>query len=283
MTRAKPAATVIMTKGTAVGMPIMAVEQFGKGRTMGFASDVTFFWGTFHNRAWGPPESAVPVVPNTASGDARTTPAPFYNNAYFRRFWIHAMHWLAEGSLRAHGSDFTAGTPLVTWTTGASLPVHASCGDESLLTKLAGGVCTAEVTGIRSTRTRLRFDSRAGRFEGFLPHPGELPAECEVVVEAPAPGDSGKRRATFKVRSPAADVELAGPVAKPEALEPLAAITGGRVLYSAADTVAWLSERRAQLAASGNLARTPAWDHAWILAGVLGLLSVEWLIRRLYS
>ncbi|MES2707820.1 MAG: glutamine amidotransferase [Verrucomicrobiota bacterium] len=281
--RAKPAATVIMRQGKADAMPVMAVQPFGKGRTMGFASDVTFYWGTLHNRAWGPPETAVPVEPEVKDPVYKKTPAKFYNNGYFRRFWIHAMRWLTEGSLRAKGDDFTAGTSRLTWTRGTRLPVTALSADASVMAQLAKGICTAEVSGVRGSRVRLRFDAGTRRFEGQLAWPANPPEECTVVVEASAPGLAGKKRATFTVRLPVTDLELSEPDAKPEVLAALAKATDGAVPRSPAAAAAWLASRQRAAEAVSTLVESPSWSQPWLLVAVLLLLSAEWLVRRIYG
>jgi uncharacterized membrane protein len=283
VSRAKPAATVIMRQHDAEGMPIMAVQSFGKGRTMGFASDVTFFWGTLHNRGWGPPDLAVPLDPNTQHGEARTTPAAFYNNAYFRRFWIQAMRWLAEGSLRLHGASFQASTPAVSWLPGASLPIHASTGDEAMLSKLAQGTCTAAVDGRPDTRTSLRFNHRTRRFEGILAPASQLPAEGEIVVEARAPGLATPQVARFPIRTASADIERATPSARPEPLALASTATGGITFQSAAEVVNWIRSSPTSLVEAGLAVKRPAWDRGPLLAALLALLGVDWLLRRFFS
>lgn len=284
VTRAKPAATVIMRQGAADAMPIMAVQSFGKGRTMGFASDVTFYWGTFHNRAWGPPETAVPVsAAEEKDPAAKTTPAKFYNNGYFRRFWVHAMRWMTEGSLRAKGDDFTAGTSRLTWTRGTKLPVTALSADESVMAKLARGSCTAEISGLRGSRIRLQLNAATRRFEGQLAWPANPPEEATVVVEASAPGMPAKKRATFTVRLPVTDAELAEPDARPDVLTALAKATGGAVLSSPAAGATWLSGQEHKAEAASTQVQLPSWSQPWLLAAVLLLLTVEWVVRRVYG
>jgi hypothetical protein len=102
-------------------------------------------------------------------------------------------------------------------------------------------------------------------------------------VEAAGPGVPGKRSATFKIRAPLEDLELAEPAARPDLLEPVAKITGGKVLASAADVSAWLKDRRVQIESRGDLLRTPLWDRTALLLSVILLLSADWLLRRFYS
>jgi hypothetical protein len=152
-----------------------------------------------------------------------------------------------------------------------------------MLTKLAGGTCTAEVAGARQTRTTLRFESVAGRFEGQVPFVADLPAECEIVVEASAPGFTNKQRASFKIRNPNADLELLEPAAKPDVLTALATSTGGKPCASAGEVVGWIQARQTTALQAANLLHLPLWDRASILSLLLGLLVTEWFIRRILS
>ncbi len=276
--RAKPAATVVMRMDDADGAPVIAVQPFGKGRTMAFTSDVTFLWGTLHNRAWGPPETAVEMIPQHYDNKP-TSPTPV-NNAYYRRFWQRAVHWLAENSVRVKGSLFEASTPYLAWPGRAPLTVHAATPDESMMTRLSTVPCMAQIRGLPETRTRLVWDAAARRFTGALARPASLPAEVIVDVEAVDPMDRETRKASFTVSAPRTDPESAEPAARPDVLARLAEATGGKVLRSAGEAAAWLDERETAMNAPDRVGSMPAWDRAWVLAAVLLLLSADWMIRR---
>jgi uncharacterized membrane protein len=280
--RAKPAATVLMQMNDATGQPLIAVQPFGKGRTMAFTSDITFQWGTLHNRAWGPSETADASIAISEFGPRPANAAPF-NNGYYKRFWQRSIRWLAENSIRAKGAQFEASTPYLAWPGKSPLPIHAAGPDESMMARLSGVPCVAHIRGISGTRLRLKWDAAAHRFEGLMPRPPGLPDEAIIEVEARDPLAREPRTASFTVRAPHTDPESAEPSARPDVLEALAKATGGKVLHSAAGAAAWLDERTAVLNAPERSGARPAWDRMWVLAAVLLLLSSDWLLRRLTS
>lgn len=290
--RAKPAATVLMRMEDDSGVPIIAVQPFGKGRTMAFTSDVTFMWGTEHNRNWGPPdgEQAASVQqlvrPNNLAQleEAPSEGASFgFNNSYYRRFWQRAVRWLGENSVRLQGSGFQVTTPYLQWPTGQPLPLAAASPDEALMSRLARTPCIAQVRGNPATRTRLAWDEASRRFLGSIPRPNDLPEEAVIDVEVRDPLARSTLNASLSVRAPRTDPEATEASANPQLLASLAATSGGSVLHTAEDAAAWLKASQQQAESPASTGRKPAWDRAWALATVLGLLCAEWLIRRVYS
>jgi uncharacterized membrane protein len=290
--RAKPAATVLMRMEDESGVPIIAVQPFGKGRTMAFTSDVTFMWGTEHNRNWGPPDGV--SDPSSTRMRRRTNfvqreePLPEgaslgFNNSYYRRFWQRAVRWLGENSVRVQASGFQVTTPSLEWTAGQPLPLAAASSDEGLMSRLARMPCLAQVRGRPATRTRLEWDEASRRFLGSLPRPNDLPEEVEIDVEVRDPLVRSTLQASLSVRAPRTDPEVTQASANPQLLASLAATSGGNVLHTADDAVAWLNQSRQQADSPAATGRKPAWDHGWVLATVLGLLSAEWLLRRFFS
>jgi uncharacterized membrane protein len=290
--RAKPAATVLMRMEDDSGVPIIAVQPFGKGRTMAFTSDVTFMWGTEHNRNWGPPDgdtnqSFGPMRrPNNLARQEDTLPEGAslgFNNGYYRRFWQRAVRWLGENSVRVQASGFQVTTPALEWAAGQPLPLAAASPDEGLMSRLARMPCIAQVRGKPATRTRLDWDEASRRFLGSLPRPNDLPEQTDIDVEVRDPLTRSTLQATLSVRAPRSDPESTQASANPQLLASLATTSGGKVLHTADDAVAWLNDTRQQTDNPAATGRKPTWDHAWALATVLGFLSAEWLLRRLHS
>jgi uncharacterized membrane protein len=279
--RAKPAATAVMRMDNAAGAPVIAVQPFGKGRTMAFTSDVTFLWGTRHNRAWGPPESAVPIIDENY-GAKPDSPTPV-NNSYYRRFWQRTIRWLAENSVRVKGAQFEASTPYLAWPGQSPLPVFAATPDESMMTRLSTSPCFAQIQGMNGTRTRMTWDAVSHRFTGAIPKPASLPEEITVEVEAQDPQQHEKRKAVFTLRVPQSDPETSDPSARPDILAALAEVSGGRVLHSAGEASSWLTARTEKLNSPERAGVMPAWDRTWVMASVLLLLTADWLIRRFQS
>lgn len=280
--RAKPAATVLMRMEDESGVPLIAVQPFGKGRTMAFTSDVTSAWGSVHNTNWGPPEGE-PTGAQQAGGSQPFESSQYFNNSYYRRFWQRAVRWLGENSVRVKASSFEASTPFLQWPAGQPLPVHAAGPDDGLMSRLSGQPCVAQVRGLPSTRVKLAYDKAAQRFSGLLPRAGDLPEEVIVDVEARDPLTGSAVTASLEIRAPRTDPESSAPSARPDILAALAETTGGDVLRSPVDAAAWLRHATRESVSPSAAGRRPSWDRLWALLTVLSLLSADWLLRRLSS
>lgn len=264
--RAKPAAAVLMRMNGEEGAPIIAVQPFGKGRTMAFASDITAQWGTDHNRAWGPQDGRDPASP--------------FNNGYYRRFWQRAIRWLAENSIRAKGPRFELTTTALEWVAERPLPLFAAGPDEGQMSRVADLPCTVQVRGMPDTRTRLAWDAAARRFTGSMPRPPGLQGEAVIEAQVRDPLTRTLLTGTLAVLAPRDDPERASPSARPDLLTALAAESGGAVLHSATEAAEWLANGEKASMSPDAAGRKPAWDHAWVLALILVLLSADWAIRR---
>jgi hypothetical protein len=101
---------------------------------------------------------------------------------------------------------------------------------------------------------------------------------CEIEVLA---RDAGKEvsRATTKVKILPDLHEFREPRPRPEVLERLAQAAGGKVLHGADDLVNLLSGLPA---APGDslVTRQPVWDSPLLWLVMLGLLAIEWSLRR---
>jgi hypothetical protein len=123
---------------------------------------------------------------------------------------------------------------------------------------------------------------------------GELPAQDPVLTTGLQPGavaptreievtatHGGKEiaRAFSKVIIVPDAREFLDPKPRPEALETLAAAAGGSVLHSAGDITALLADMPTS-EGDAMVARQPLWDGPWVWGVILGLLAVEWSLRR---
>jgi hypothetical protein len=73
--------------------------------------------------------------------------------------------------------------------------------------------------------------------------------------------------------------ELQNPMPNPQAMSRLATLSGGQVLPDAAALAAVLRELP-RSEGPPVVKKTPLWDSAWLLALLVGLLTIEWLGRR---
>ena len=288
--RLKPAATVLATSvepipNLGAAMPIFAVQSYGKGRTFAFSPDTTADWGRDFERLWG-------------EGD----------NRYFRRFWRNLVQWLCENS-QAGSRRVLAETDRVLYRAGQPVVITARTFNEQ-----------AEETTDYDVRAELSRPAPGGPAGGGAGNPvpilfvanrsgqgytGTLDSQelAELAEEAVGRRDAGAEESSATLMRRTIDVvasqagreigrvsvpiqilpdlhELARPQSRPETLHTLARLTGGQVL----DTPAQLADLLRQLPATTGeslVSQQPLWDRSWILATLLGLLALEWSLRRL--
>ena len=276
--RLKPAATVLATTVEPIPnigreMPIFAAQPYGKGRTFAFSPDTTADWGRDFERLWG-------------EGD----------NRYFRRFWRNLVRWLCENS-QAGSRRVLAGTDRVLHRAGQPIELTARTLDEQAQETTAYEV-SAELQGPGPGAGRrplwqvplglnasgkgfaATLDSRelAGLLDGASAGSETLAAGTLDVVASQQGREVGRTSVSLQILP---DLhELLRPQPRPESLSPLAEQTGGQVLT----TPTQLADLLRQLPATDGeslVSRQPLWDRPWVLATLLGLLAVEWSLRRL--
>jgi uncharacterized membrane protein len=270
MQRLKPAATALAFSATEIPqagiMPIFAAQPYGKGRTFAFAPDTTADWGRYFESQWG-------------EGD----------NRYFRRFWRNIVRWLSENSV-AGNKRLQVETDRVIYRAGQPIVLTAHAFDEQFkettdyhlqaTVKTAQKVSTPLAVGESGVAYHGELDSR------LLAAPqGEPERESAVLptreIEVIA-SKSGKEiaRATAKVQILPDVKELLHPRAQPDNLKRLASAADGLVLHNAGE-IADLLEEIPSNAGDAIVTRQPLWDSTWLWLLIVGLLGIEWVLRRL--
>jgi uncharacterized membrane protein len=312
MQRLKPAATALGYSATPIPninaiMPVFAAQPYGRGRTFAFAPDTTVDWGRLFESQWG--EIASPANQGQSQQAAGQQVAG-RDNRYFRRFWRNLVRWLSENST-AGNKRLQIETDRVIYHTGEPIAITARAFDEKLRETIAYDL-TGQVksrgpapakdprgneTAAKDTQTKPRGDrvpltptasgkSYAGQMDSLAlaaPLDGAanesllLPTrEIEVVARHE---EKEIARASTKVQILPDLHELSHPRPRPEVLEKLAQDAGGTVLRFPGDVEHLLSQMRAT---AGDSVPTlqPLWDRALVWFLILGLLAVEWSLRR---
>jgi uncharacterized membrane protein len=243
----RPGASVLATTQTATGatVPLVAVQRYGRGRTMVFSGEASWRWRML-------------------------MPA---NDRSYETFWRQAARWLAGDSPDPVSVTAPAGSG-----EGLSVPVHVSVRDE-------------EFSPVGDADVQIAMRGPDGAVH-------ELPAtrdpaaagELSASWRAGAPGiyrvTAEARRGSKTLGDGEAYVLVGG--TDPEAIDPrlnepllrrLAERSGGAYVRAAdADRVGdLLRAGRAQLR---PLAYRDLWNNAWSLALIVGLLTIEWVLRR---
>jgi len=244
----KPAALVLAESGSS--QPLLAVLSLGAGRTMAFAGDSTWRW-CMHG-----------------FGEAH------------KRFWRQVVLWLARKDESQEGNvwvklserrlspnqrvEFTAGANLAT-----GEPVKdAAFQGEALLPD-----------GSRRSLALVKAGEQAtGSF-----HDTRTPGDYAIQVSA---NESGKPLGTSRARFVVVeeDLELDNASADATLLDSLAAMTGGKSL--APEELPKLIERMTQqtehLVVQTETKET-FWDSWPFFLAVVGLLGIEWYLRKRWS
>jgi uncharacterized membrane protein len=273
--RLKPAATALGYSVESLpniggSMPIFAAQPYGRGRTFAFAPDTTVDWGRDFESKWG-------------EGD----------NRYFRRFWRNLVRWLGENAVRGN-HRVLAETDRVIYGAGEPIVVTARAwddnGNETFEYDLRAEVkfpTTAAASSAASTTPlaavangkgyRTELDS--GLLAGTAANDTATMIPRSIDVVATRQGvEVGRDSITIQIIP---DLhELTRPQSRPETLQTLAEMTGGRVVTSPND-IADLLAKLPQIEGESLISREPLWNKTWLLATILTLLSIEWTLRRL--
>ena len=244
---ARPGAVVLAAASASGGamFPIVAVQQYGRGRSMVFGGEASWRWRMM-----------------AASTDRS-----------HEFFWRQTARWLAESS-----PDPVAISAPDAPQPGDSVAIDVDARDAAFA-PVADAVVNATVErpgGDRQPLTFRRVVSPAGRFTStFRPERAGL---YHVRAEAARAGSplGGSDRWIYVGGG---DREFGDPRLNEGFLRRAARESGGRYVRAsdAARLMAWLQE-----AARQNTAPVPAdlWDKPWVLGVLVLLLSVEWGLRR---
>lgn len=272
MERAKPGAQVLAYADNAPqgfdGDVLLAVQEVGRGRTMAFTSDTTRSWGADFETLWGEPRN--PKWPVTEDNcDSR----------YYRRFWVNAIRWLAAGRASRTNPpvllDLSASYVTPGATATASVRVHDQAQREvtdAQVTLFAGSGSSSNAVGV------ARFDParRAYVAPVTLQRPGTF-----VVSAVARRGDESLGVDRQLLVAETVDPELADLQARPTVMEALAREGEGSA-HRVSDTdprgleALWRDLPRPWV----EFHRKSLWDRPLHLALLLGLLVLEWSLRR---
>jgi hypothetical protein len=241
----KPLAIVLAAAKDQEGPVLLAYQRYGQGKTLSLNASGQWRWSF---RETGQEESEVA----------------------YGRFWISLLQWLMSGSQFLPGADVALTSARRYYSSEQPMQFLISTRNvdraiyQPHLT-ISGGKQAVEV------EPRQRGESFVAEAGPFAPgtyriilrnnvgKPTELAQDVEVVS------------ASLEKRELSAD---------PDTMRKLAEISGGAVVKQ--DEVARMSEvvRRWEAARQIGHRQQSIWDRWWWMAGMLGLLGLEWWLRR---
>jgi hypothetical protein len=270
--RAKPGAVVLLehpSSRTAYGPDIvLAVQDVGRGRTMAFTSDTTADWGEFFESIWG--EKINGFLPlNTANCDSR----------YFKQFWLNSVRWLAahkfdyENNLVGLELDNTYCAP------NSELPIRVRAQDrQGKEIRDAEATLTLSSLG-RSPHSEIaRFDETTHAYLATV----KLPGDGKFLLSAKVRFKDGRTGEDQQVIvGEQTDLETQDVRANPANLSNISRWSGGKTLALHNDSKQTITAIVGDAKpATIEYQRTSLWDKPWLLAVVIGLLTLEWVLRR---
>jgi uncharacterized membrane protein len=277
---------------SATGQPAIVAGQYGRGRTMAMAMPITSPWANDFLLKWG-------------DGDAK----------YYGKFWRNAIYWLTESSsigrrrlvVTADKKFYRPGETILL--TAAAFDEGANQTGSYTITSMIEPQTSlndldTDYSPIRWPDGRPRQGGETGPFiawgeEFDLPRtdtPGgkpvfslELPiadaltvgsASQSLRVELTAMEDS------TQVDSTSLDIQILhdpfeqqNPFPNHELLASIAKHSGGQVITDSAQLADVLRDVPMK-AGVPTVKKTPLWSTWWLWSWLLGLLSMEWIWRR---
>lgn len=252
--REKPAATVLMRHANpamtgATGPHVLLATQFvGAGRTAFLGFNSTWRW--------------------VRSGEQ-----------YYARFWVQTIRYLMEGKLLGGRQRGTLATERERYELGESIVVTLRALNERY-EPLVAEQCELVVESSEHPQRRVPLTpvpGRDGHFQGrFI---ADRSGGLRLSVTLPeARGDAAPIVHELVVEQP--DIELRQPAMRRDNLQRLAELAGGK--YLDMDEAAAIPDAIADCSESVILRERPLplWDNGWVFAGIVGLLTLEWIMRK---
>ena len=258
---AKPAATVLATYEKR-SMPIIAVQPYGRGRSMAFTSDAAGGWGEKYQTEWG-------------EGDGER------DNRHYRRFWVNAIRWLAENSLAEHRTPLLASTSAVSCRPGERVTVRVRRWKLDEASRLRGMEVTASVSGALQSTRPLQLNPAEGAFVGTVEIPRSLKGnDAEILIKAVGADGKSAGEDRVYVRLSRLSLELSEPAADHDTLRELADLTGGRVVTDVSDAIELVEKGCLAKEEAARQYTVPVWDRWWAWLALTLLLALEGFHRR---
>jgi uncharacterized membrane protein len=243
----RPGASLLaMTSAPGGGLrPLLAVQRYGSGRSMIFAGDGTWRWQMLR-----------PIEDLT-----------------YETFWRQVARWLSASAADPVSVTATGGQALGDV---VRLDVQARTPEYKPVVDATVGLRTTDPAGRSAELDAALADGASGRYAGEFRPDQRGVYRVEAVVRA---GGTELGRATDWVLVGGADFELTDPRLNEAVLDRVASATGGR--YLAPDDL----EDLPQLLRSRAPSQAPPitrdlWHTSWLFGLLIGLLAVEWTLRR---
>lgn len=201
---------------------------------------------------------------------------------YHHQFWGQVLRWGTGEKLRAGREGLRLGTDALIYTPQQPVRILARVTEENRVGAVADAALDAVVRYNDRDVAHVHPTYRAGSqgfYEAEIPPPG-VPGRYDVILKRQHGGTNDTVETAFLVVTSDRPVELADVTATRATLETLARWTNGRVVGPARAGDLWNVFGEGRRAAQERR-ELPLWDRPWIFLLLAGLLTGEWLLRKL--
>ena len=288
--RAKPGALVLAERTDAPGEPVIAIQKYGRGRSVAFMPDLNGGWAR-HYIGWGPEGGPVQGA-HTELGHGESFrfkedaakipegPAPPHPAPYYGRYWVNMVNWLGANSVRWRDDHIAGRISQAHATPGKTLSVAAEVLAVIDPKRVADLDVAARFDLPGSPRVRLEYDRDRREYLGDLFVPGDLSSDqLSVLFEVSYDGKVALDQVKVSVQK--RNPEYVDPIPDREFLSEFVSVTGGKLVESPLEAVTFargVLEKRSAMRTDKIF--FPLWSTWPIWAVLATLLGVEWLLRR---
>ena len=271
--RAKPGATVLALNplyNTVYGPGILlAVQEIGKGRSMAFTSDTTRTWGRDFETLWGEPIRPGAIL-SERNCDAR----------YYQQFWVNAIRWLAQGKAGRTNNPVVLELAQSYCRPGESVTARVKVRNDEMkeISNAEVFLTLPNAAGTNGT-IRARYDASTSTYFAEL----KPAAPGNLVISATALQGGVELGADRQLLvAEGTDIEMEDLRARPEFMAKLARDTKGEnfsLASGGAISPGYVFAKAPE--PKVEFRREALWDKATWLGAILGILALEWSIRRM--
>ncbi len=240
--------------GESEGLPVMVVQQVGKGRTMVFAVDTTWRWR---------------MVIAGFTGDA----------GFYETFWSQLVRYLAGREEKKAEVELVVTTDRTRYKVSETIELKAALSGDSP----DQHVVTAMALDEKGTPLRISLTRDAEHnYRGTLA--ANAPGRLDLIVRAERTATADRdlpatisRFTTLTIDRP--DLEMLDPNPDPQWLIRTARLSGGQMIEPD-DVDAWARQLPAQPVKSTMIETTALWHHPLLATLFFILICAEWILRR---
>jgi uncharacterized membrane protein len=227
-------------------LPILSVGNFGKGRTLAFATDTSWHWS----------------MPTAGRGG---------DPSAYDRFWDRAVRWLTRDPLLDPSSVVT---DRETYTPGARIEISGIARDENYrpLTKTTLSIGFDQAGRKEPEKEQVETDD-----QGAFQLAARVPDRAGVVSAVLMQGNHELARMPFVVEL--SGDELSSPKGQPQLLRDIAQRTGGHY-FASPDDAPGLEELDTTRSTSLGVERHAPFGHPLWAMLTFAIIALEWVLRR---